>query len=344
MNNSFSPDISKRNSFDFLRFFFAFSVFLTHFDILTSPDGRYTFWPVDAPMGVAGFFIISGFLITRSYYRSANLWDYTQKRICRIVPAYFFIVISCAVFLSFVSSLSFQEYFTSKELYKYLAANLGFMNFIQPYLPGVFTANFFSSVNGALWTIKIEIALYACVPLLALFLKRKPILAFIGIYVFSFLFVFYMRYLYENSGKEIYTILRTQFLGQIRFFISGVILLFYFDFIKKHIKWFLPFSIFIFITRYFVFNLVIDFFYPISFAVLIISFAYYFKKLGLISKYGDFSYGMYLYHYPIIQLFIYFGRLNENPIVLFLVCFCSVLLLSCLSWHLLEKRFLKRKM
>jgi peptidoglycan/LPS O-acetylase OafA/YrhL len=338
---SFSPFLSEKNGFDFLRLFLASSVFFAHFRILT---GHHLFyWPISSVTGVYGFFIISGFLIIRSYYKSSSLLDYVKKRIRRIVPAYVLIVIICAFLFSCVSSFSFREYFTSGVFYWYLAANLMFMNFIQPTLPGVFPDNPLPFVNGSLWTIKVELALYALVPFIALFIKRKPIPVLAGLYIFSFLFTCGMDYLYDLSGKTIYLLLSKQFLGQVRFFISGGILLFYFDFFRKHGSWILPLSLLIFLSRYFIQHEVIDFFYPLSLAIILIFAAYYFKKSGAISRIGDLSYGLYLYHFPVIQLFIHWGWMKESPWLLFLSCSCLLILLAWLSWHLLEKRLLGRK-
>ncbi|MDR1676073.1 MAG: acyltransferase [Tannerella sp.] len=337
----FSPEIAKRNGFDFLRLFFAFSVFMAHFGELACVS---VWWPVSSAMGVAGFFIISGFLITRSYYRSAGLRDYCRKRIRRIVPAYVLVVVACALLLSFASTLPAQAYFTDKGFYTYLAANLSFLNFLRPVLPGVFADNAYPYINGALWTIKVELALYAFLPLLALFLRRRTGLVLGTVYLLSCLFDRAMSLLYESSGNELYLILERQFLGQIRFFVAGVVLLFYFDFItKRHIRWLLPVAAVIFLLRYFFpGHWMIEPAYPIAFAILIVSFAYYFGKLAVVSRYGDFSYGFYLYHFPVIQCFLCIDWMKNHPAGLFLTCFCTVSALACLSWHLLEKRILRR--
>ena len=341
MNRTFSSAISEKNCFDFLRFIFAFSVFCSHFCVSTG--NNLIKWPISASMGVSGFFVISGFLIMKSYYRSSGLVDYGLKRIKRIFPAYMLTVVLCAFLFSFVSSLSFSDYFSSTTFYKYLFANLSFLNFIQPTLPGVFESNHLPYVNASLWTIKVELSLYAVVPLLVLFVKKKPIKLFVSVYILSFVFSWIMTYFSNKFDNSLLLLLRRQFLGQIIYFISGVILLFYFDQIKTQTKWLVPVSILVVVLKYYFSFLLLDLFYPFCFTVLIIWFAYYFKKLSIFSKYGDCSYGFYLFHFPVIQLFIHFGWLKQNPVLLFVVCFCVILSLSYLSWHLLEKKFLKRR-
>ena len=142
----------------------------------------------------------------------------------------------------------------------------------------------------------------------------------------------------------IFLILRRQFFGQIIFFISGAIILFYFDQVNSKIKWILPFSVVIFLLKFFHIDIeVINFFYPFSFAIIIIFFAYKIHWLARFSKYGDISYGFYLFHFPVIQLFVHLEIFKENCFVLFLICFFTTATLSFLSWSFIEKRFLKQR-
>ena len=256
----FSPAVSKRNGFDFLRLFFAFSVFVAHFGELT---GVHVWWPVSSATGVAGFFIISGFLITQSYYRSASLREYAGKRIRRVVPAYAFIVLACALLLPAAGSLSAQAYFTGKGFYTYLAANLSFLNFLQPTLPGVFADNPYPYVNWALWTVKVELFLYATVPLLAFCIRRRPVYVLVTVYVLSFLFFRLLDSLYASSGRELYLMLQRQFPGQIRFFVSGMILLLCFDAFMRHVRWLAPAAACVFLLRCFVSHGATEFLYPV---------------------------------------------------------------------------------
>ena len=341
INLTLSPNISKKNSFGFLRFFFAFSVFFVHFGALV--DKFNIWWPISGLMGVNGFFIISGFLIMRSFLQCKSAGDYAMRRLRRIVPAYMLVVILCAVSFSLISSLSFHDYFSSTVFYKYLIANLSCLNFIQPTLPDVFTNNPLPYINGSLWTIKVEITLYVLIPVLALLSRRKPLFVLTGLYILSFLFIYFMAFLYQKSGNDLYMSLSRQFLGQLRFFISGVILLFYFDEIRAKLNYLLPISIALFLLHYFFNHWIISVLFPFSFAIIIIWFVYRFKKLAVVSNYGDFSYGFYLFHFPVIQTMVHFGYFNDSPLLLFVLCFFIILLLSILSWHLLEKRVLRRK-
>jgi peptidoglycan/LPS O-acetylase OafA/YrhL len=295
-------------------------------------------------MRISGFFIISGFLVTKSFYSTNSIKNFFQKRIKRIFPAYIFVIFFCAFGFSFLSENTFSEYFSSPNFWKYLAANLTFLNFLQPELPGIFTNNHYNLVNASLWTLKIEIIFYLLIPVIALLIKNKKIIWIYSIiYIFSFVFSLLMIWLYEENGNKIFLTLNRQFLGQYRFFISGAFLLFYFDKLMKNMKFFAPISIIIFFVRQFFQNPIIDFLYPISFAVIIIFLAYNFKFLNNFGKFGDFSYGMYLFHFPVIQVIISLGIHKQNPIFALLSAIFIVGILSFASWHLLEKKFLKRK-
>ena len=75
------------------------------------------------------------------------------------------------VAFSFAGELSIKEFFTNAETWKYLFWNCIFLNFMHPSLPGCFDGKF-AAVNGALWTIKIEIAFYVVLPILIWFFKK----------------------------------------------------------------------------------------------------------------------------------------------------------------------------
>ena len=89
-----------KNNLDFLRLVFASTVFLFHMHALTnltafSAFGEY----LSAPFAVRSFFVISGLLIYRSYNRSSSMRSYFEKRVRRIYPAYFAVIVLAAIAL-----------------------------------------------------------------------------------------------------------------------------------------------------------------------------------------------------------------------------------------------------
>jgi peptidoglycan/LPS O-acetylase OafA/YrhL len=142
--------LPRQNNFDLLRFVFAVIVFLAHaYQLSQAPELAWLARIFSSELAVQCFFVVSGFLIFMSYENSASLAQYFDKRVRRIYPAYLVVVASCALLSVLLSILPWQEYFASTGFYRYLIANLAFLNFVQPDLPGIFDANNLSAVNGA---------------------------------------------------------------------------------------------------------------------------------------------------------------------------------------------------
>ena len=69
-----------------------------------------------------------------------------------------------------------------------------------------------------------------------------------------------------------------------------------------------------------------------------IYFVYYLKYIKINF---DFSYSFYILHFPVIQLFLYFGINPDNPLISFIVLFSIILVLSYISEKYIEKRFIQ---
>ena len=131
-----------KNCFDFLRAFFAFNVLLSHIGELSQVNELGFLQKIsNSYLAINGFFVISGFLVAKSYIKTNNLKAYLIKRVKRIIPAYVFVILFFAIFLSFFSELTLLEYFSSLQLYRYIGWNLIFLNFMEPCLPGLFQEN-----------------------------------------------------------------------------------------------------------------------------------------------------------------------------------------------------------
>lgn len=329
-----------RNNFDLIRLLLASVVFAAH----TAELSRL---PLLAPLrgflnssvAIDGFFIISGFLIFASYENSSSLRRYFEKRARRILPAYFAVVLICAFGLSLVSSLPMEAYF-SAQWWRYLAANLSMMNFLQAELPGVFQGQPVRAVNGALWTLKIELMFYLCAPALAWLLARGgKLYMIIAIYALALIYAYAMSVLAHRTGEELFIALRHQLPAQLAFFMAGGLLFYYFNEFKTHATRYLLLALCgMFVYRMF------DWYwlYPISLAVLVIYAGSVFSYLGNWGRYGDLSYGVYIWHFPIIQLFVYLGWLHAPAYIVLPGLLLAVFGVAFVSWHVIEKRFLSR--
>lgn len=339
-NLLYRVNIPKNNNLDLLRFSFAFVVFLVHGYHLSDVASLSIFNSIfSAKMAVECFFVVSGFLIFMSYEHSSSLKRYFEKRVRRIYPAYFSVVVICAIFGSLLSTYSYSEYFFSSEFYRYLIANLVFLNFIQPDLPGVFSENSFSAVNGALWTLKIEVMFYLSVPIFVwLFRKIGLWQGLTLLYFASFIYSFCMQLLINKHGG-IFIELQRQLPGQLMFFIAGGALYYSFDFFKSNATLLLLIAVAAYIFEsLFQTGLL----YAAAIAIFVVYFGFIFKYLGNFGKYGDFSYGIYILHFPLLQAFVAYQFFADTPIFAMLITTATVMIAAYFMWHGAEKKMLNK--
>jgi peptidoglycan/LPS O-acetylase OafA/YrhL len=156
------------NSFDLLRLAAAVAVIFHHSRVLQglSPItlGRLDF----GSLGVGVFFVISGYLVTASYGRSAGLGDYLRKRLLRIEPALIAcLLLTALVFGAAATTLPLGEYFCSDQVWLYVLRN-ALLYPVTYDLPGVFAHNPYPAVvNGSLWSLRLEFTCYLGVAALA---------------------------------------------------------------------------------------------------------------------------------------------------------------------------------
>ena len=170
-------NLVKKNSFDEVRLILAFIVLLAHTGTLVRTETlSWLTEYFDSNFAVKGFFVISGYLVTKSFYSSRNSVEYFIKRIRRIYPAYIVVILYCFVIGVFTSTYSFVEILLNATTYKYLVSNIFFLNFLQSTIPNALIENKFLALNGSLWTIKVELMLYFLVPFLCFLYARLGLL------------------------------------------------------------------------------------------------------------------------------------------------------------------------
>jgi len=326
-----------KNNFDILRLLLSLTVVIVHLADLSQIDKLKAFSSYfSSVIAVDSFFIVSGFLIFMSFDKSSSYTQYFLKRVKRIAPAYVSVIIISAIFLYFISTKSFNEYFTL-DFIRYIVFNLFTLNFIQPTLNGVFENNYLQAVNGALWTIKVEIIFYILVPLIAYISDKKKLLTYSIIYILAILYSLLMIWLFNSSNSQIFLKLEKQIPSQLAFFISGALIYHFYKYFTSKI---IPILVISVIILYIHYNIT-DIYplYPISLAVFIISFATQLKYLGNFSKFGDLSFGIYIWHFPVIQIFINYSLFNNLLLGLILFAF-TLIFIALISWYFIEKPFL----
>ena len=329
------------NCFDELRFILAIIVLVAHTSALATAEQLDWFTKYfDSDFAVKGFFAISGYLVTKSFLSSNSYFDYFEKRLRRVYPAYVLVITYCVLVGFLTTELSLLQFVTNSQLFQYLVSNLAFLNFIQPNTPGSIPLAEVQALNGSLWTIKVELMLYFTVPILVILQKK------IGTYPTLFAcFVFGIAwYLYftQYFNFPIGQTIAKQFPGQLPFFAFGS-LLGYIRINKISTVLIVIISLTYILEVKDVINnplreIINMFIYPLL--VLLVA------KSGLLSvglgRIGDLSYGIYLFHFPTIQLLEHIGLYKLNPYIGFIASVVITILLAAFSWHAVEKRFLNR--
>jgi peptidoglycan/LPS O-acetylase OafA/YrhL len=275
---------------------------------------------------------MSGYLIVASYDRSSSLPNYLKKRARRILPAYWATLVFSLILGTAFSRISAVEFWKSFETWKYIFSNFGFANFLHPTLPGLFLHNPGQpTVNGALWTIKIEVMFYLLVPGIVALSRRLGQWQVLS--VIFFLSAIY-RTLCEGRGHPS---LATQLPGQLCYFAIGSLVYYYYSWFCRHRIWMWAIAISSYLAYLTIDGILLRAF-SISFIVL--CFAFLFPRFRGPTKYGDFSYGIYVFHCPIIQTLTALGLFQVYPRLAVAVALCSVAIISIASWNLIERPFL----
>lgn len=352
----------KHNSFDILRVILALIVIYGHtYAVLygvnaVSPEGNAEIFAVfskgqmgSGSIAVYMFFIISGFLITQSMIRSKSIIKYLLKRMLRIMPALFCsLMLSVFVIGLIITKFSLADYFNNvNNPFKYLFCNLTFGIFGFYYsLADVFSTNPFpNSINASIWTLPNELACYLIVILFYInnyFKKRERV---IYVYLISLVLVYYyIRFGYiPISVNDNFWLLSSNYLGGVinvsYFFIAGSLMYCYKDKIKYNKNLFVVFTLCLLITTrmgYLKYSLLLCLPYVTIFVCML-------KPCIDLKKIGDFSYGLYIYAFPIQQFLAYYLRDRFTFIPFFIFSTLCILCVSIISWFLVEKPALNLK-
>lgn len=333
----------RENNFDFLRFAAALLVLFSHCYPLTGrtgeePFARFTGYATGGELAVAIFFVMSGYLIASSYQNSDSLIAYTAKRAARILPALQAVVLLTVFLLGPVfTTLAPAEYFSAAGTWAYLL-NAAFINRFT--LPGVFAdLPYRDAVNGSLWTLPFEVLMYIGIVLIGWMhgFNRR----FIGLVVLSLAALFFL--LPTLLGEKFTASIRLQELYVLAklgtFFFSGTLIFL----LRQQVPWRADLAIVLAIavctsagTDWGIYVIFIALPYLVLYVAQM--------NLGPLSgfgKYGDFSYGLYIFAFPVQQIVISLSPPGVSIGTVFVASTIPTLLCAILSWHLVESPVLR---
>jgi peptidoglycan/LPS O-acetylase OafA/YrhL len=279
------------------------------------------------------FFALSGFLVAGSAFRTKRVAPFLALRVCRILPALLVEVTLSAILIGVTfTTLPLSEYFTSSRFWSYFGNILGF---VQMDLPGVIFHNGHETVNANLWTLPAEFRAYLLLAVFAassiLFSRTIFTIIFAAVTILLLIANIGFGYGVQLGVFEINV--------SVYYFFVGVLFYLWRDHIPYSIWLVVPGAV----ASYFLMR------WPYGVYIVPGIITYITVFIGMtkfwdskLLKSGDYSYGIYLYGFPISQITISaFPSLSGNfwglaiPTVLFTGTF------AFLSWHAIEKPFLR---
>jgi peptidoglycan/LPS O-acetylase OafA/YrhL len=290
-----------------------------------------------AELGVEGFFVISGMLVLASFQRATSLADYAAKRARRLLPAYLTVVVACA-FMAVVMAPEARA--DLGGVFSYLGWNLIFANFMAPEIPGLFSSHPISAVNGSLWTIKIEIGFYLLLPvLMAIGARSRLHFVLYAMWLGAIVYVFALSDAVAQSlpiAAELPTQLAHQLPAYLGFFAAGMAVWHWREGLRRRVPTLMIAGAVMLVLSFFE---TIPFFRPLAMGALIAAIALARRQSDNPFIRGDISYGLYLVHFPVVQLIV------ASPLGLSVwsaIAGLAVSLgLAILLWHVVEKPALR---
>lgn len=284
-------------------------------------------------IAVDAFFVISGFMITGSYLRRSNILDFAWARCLRLVPAYAICVFASAFVLgALFTSLPLAQYLHDPATRAYAFVNMKFGVDLHWNLPGVFIDNpRRSTINGSLWTLPVEVRMYAWAALLGVLgiLRRR------GFATFTLLGLIIAGTLAPDHMPMVPV---QMFLRPAGMFALGALCYVHRERIPANFLLFALLACSAWLLRP-------TSAYPFAFALALTAFVFWFAyRLPLFgyNRFGDYSYGLYIWGFPIQQSAVHLwpGMTAYQNMAIALPVALS---LAVISWYAIEKPALSLK-
>ncbi len=322
------------NNLDFLRLVAALLVIVSHcFGLLgysRDPLGRLTDgWEAFAGLGLRIFFFMSGMLITASWCRTPSMLIFARKRVLRIFPGLMVATFFCVFIIGPLgTALGLGRYFSSPNTYWYLLN--GLLPAFAYYLPGVFAFNPNHAVNGSLCTLPYELRCYivvlACGSLRLLTPKIFPLAA-------AVLLALILRRHWPSGG--VFRLGDSVEMCEIEFLLGAAAYL-YREWLPMHRALVALASVAYLGTLTCPWLGQWIALFAVPYLILYIA-QVRIPVLGQWARYCDLSYGMYIYAFPIQQLFVHTFDVDIGVAGLLPISVVLTAGIAYFSWHLVER-------
>lgn len=174
----------RENNMNLMRLVAAFAVIYGHASAITGHGPADIFLQMVGFKFIGGvavdvFFVLSGFLICASAMSANGLKYYFTSRLLRIYPALFVCVSLSVLVIGPLLTVS-DVYWSDPQTWAYFFHN-GTAYRTEYFLPGVFANLHDPAVNGSLWSLPVEVRLYLIVAVAAMFgiFRRKVLFNFL---------------------------------------------------------------------------------------------------------------------------------------------------------------------
>lgn len=344
---------SRNNSIAFLRFILAILVLFSHNYVLGGfgrdplqvfSHGQQTFGGV----AVAGFFFLSGFLITQSYQRSRSIWRFLWHRVLRIFPGFWVcLFITAFVFAPLVcllenGSLTAYLHAGTDGPIQYLTSDvsLAMQQFgiagllVQIPYPGAF--------DGSLWSLQVEFTCYVALGILGILgivTRYRFIMAGLTLCVWTVAITPHIVQSIQPLALLLVIFGRGPVFQPVVYFFVGALCFLFRDKVTLHWAVFVIASLIILVTLAIGGSGIV---FPLAVPYVLLWLAFR-LPIRNFDRHGDLSYGVYIYAFPVQQLLATL-QIYRDGLPLFLGLTCALTIpLAMLSWRLVEQPCLRFK-
>ncbi len=279
-------------------------------------------WAVDV------FFVVSGFVIAASFARRPQARAFLAARSLRLFPGLLVSLLIVAFAIGpLVTTLPLTDYLTDPDLPLFMIRN---MALVSPHytLPGVFETNPYPAVVGSIWTLVYEVACYLgvlAVGLLGAFRDQRRMAAALFLYV-----LIWAAYAFAGEGLHP----RADALHRLSLpFFVGVLIF--------ALRLRLPLTLWWIAGLWGLVALISG--TPLALPAQIVAMGYtvfwlaYVPRGALLAynRFGDYSYGIYIYAFPLQGLMVWMiGPMTPGMNIA--LALPATFACAILSWHLVE--------